>query len=164
MVEERGRACGFLAVRPGELIPPDSTDTGFQFGHSLVGTAHFEVVHFGFAFYGFKTYNVLVNPNNPLVRTVLTTMVESGDYYFFALDTSGSATVFRSAIGEADVAGLSTTLPRIRRSTTTEAQYERAVAAFEKNPQPPGVLLPWVCRDTSDALDLTTDRLDLTPT
>ncbi len=164
MVEERGRACGFLAVRPGEIIPPDSTDTGFQFGHSLVGTAHFEVVHFGFAFYGFKTYNVLVNPNNPLVRTVLTTMVESGDYYFFALDTSGSATVFRSAIGEADVAGLSTTLPRIRRSTTTEAQYQRAVTAFEKNLQPPGVLLPWVCRDTSDVLDLTTDRLDLTPT
>lgn len=163
MVEERGRACGFLAVRPDEVIPHDSTDAGFRFGHSLIGTAHFEVVHFAFEFYGFKTYNVLVNPNNTLVRAVLTTMVESGDYFFFALDASGDVTVFRSAIGEADVAGLTTTLPRLERSTTTESEYQRAVTAFETNPHPPGELLRWVCRETSAALDLTTDRLDLTP-
>ena len=51
------------------------------FGHSVLGNADFEVVHFAFHFYGFKTYNALVNPSNPLVRTVLTTMVESGDYF-----------------------------------------------------------------------------------
>src|SRR5262249_45864345 len=129
MVEERGRACGFLAMRPDEVIPPGITDAGFRFGHSLVGTSAFEVAHFAFEFYGFKTYNVLVNPNNSLVQTVLTTMVESGDYFFFALDTESSVTVFRSAIGEEDVAGLSMTLPRMRRSTTTEAQYQRAVAS-----------------------------------
>ena len=164
MVEERGRACGFLAVRPDEIIPPGITDAGFRFGHSLLGTTRFEVAHFAFEFYGFKTYNVLVNPNNPLVQRVLTTMVESGDYFFFALDTKSSVTVVRSAIGEEDIAGLSSTLPRIRRSTTTEAQYQRAVAAFEKHPQPPGILLQWVGRNNSDALDLTTDRLDLNPT
>jgi len=163
LVEEHQRPCGFLAMRPDELIPPGSMDSGFRFGHSLIGTARYEVAHFGFEFYGFKTYNVLVNPSNPLVQTVLTTMVESGDYFFFALDTQSSVTVFRSRIGEEDVAGLSTTLPRIQRSTTTEAQYQRAVAAFAKNSQPPGVLLSWVCREDSAALDLTTDRLDLTP-
>jgi len=163
MVEERGRACGFLAMRPDAMIPPGITDTGFRFGHSLIGTSAFEVAHFAFACYSFKTYNVLVNPNNPLVQTVLTTMVECGDYFFFALDTQSSVTVFRSAIGEADIAGLSSTLPRINHSTTTEAEYQRAVTSFQKNPQPPSVLLRWVCRETSAALDLTTDRLDLPP-
>ena len=34
------------------------------FGHSLLGTAAYEVIHFAFMFYGFVTYNVLINPNN----------------------------------------------------------------------------------------------------
>ena len=53
LVEERQRPCGFLAMRPDETIPPDSTEAGFRFGHSLVGTARYEVAHFGFEFYGF---------------------------------------------------------------------------------------------------------------
>jgi hypothetical protein len=163
MVEEHQRPCGFLAIRPDEVIPPDVTDAGFRFGHSLFGNADFAVVHFAFEFYNFKTYNVLVNPNNPVVQTVLTTMVESGDYFFFALSATGSATAFRSAIGQRDMAGLQDNLPRIQYRTTTEAQYQKAVAAFAKNPQPPGVLLQWVCRDRLDYLDLSTDRLDLTP-
>ena len=106
---------------------------------------------------------ILVNPNNPLVKAVLTTMVESGDYFFFVLDPPGGVTVFRSEIGQEDLAGLKTHLPRIRRSATTEAQYRKAVAVFEQAPEPPGVLAPWVCRDARDYLDLTGDRLELTP-
>jgi hypothetical protein len=34
---------------------------------------------------------------------------------------------------------------------------------FEKNPQPAGTLLNWVCRDNVEYLDLTKDRLELTP-
>jgi len=107
----------------------------------LLGNADVAVVQFVFAFYGFETYNVLVNPNNLLVQTVLTTMVHSADYVFFVLNTHGSATAFRSDIGQEDVAGLKTNLPRMQRSTTTETQYRNAVAFFEKNPQPVGELL-----------------------
>jgi len=163
LVEEHQRPCGFLAIRPDELIPASSADAGFQFGHTLFGTAAFEVVHFAFSFYDFKTYNVLVNPSNPLVRTVLTTMVESGDYYFFALSPQGEAVAFRSAIGQTSMAGLETNLPRIQRSTTTDAQYRTAVKAFERRPEPPGTLLSWVCRENSDAVDLVNDRFDLAP-
>jgi hypothetical protein len=119
-------------------------------------------VHFAFEFYGFQTYNVLVNPNNPIVQTVLATMVESGDYFFFAV-SDGSATAFRSEIGPTDLAGLKTNFPRIRRSATTDAQYRRAVASFGKNPDPPGAMLHWVCRDRDDYLDLTRDRFELAP-
>jgi hypothetical protein len=99
MVEEHGRACGFLAIRPPVIISPGPADRGFRFGHSLLGTNDFEVVQFAFHFYAWKTCNTLVNPSSPVVRTVLTTMVESGDYFFFAIG-AGSVTAFRSAIGQ----------------------------------------------------------------
>jgi hypothetical protein len=163
LVEERKRQYGFLTLRPGEIIPPAITNAGFRFGHSLLGTAASEVVHFAFALYGFKAYNVLVNPNNPLVQTVLTTMIESGDYFFFALDAHGGVTAFRSEIGQDNLAGLKTNLTRIRHSATTETQYRQAVSAFERNPQPAGAMLHWVCRDNAEYLDLTRDRLEFTP-
>jgi len=87
----------------------------------LLGTAEFEVIQFVFQFYGFETYNVLVNPNNHLVWRVLITMVESGDYFFFAISPNQSVTAFRSEIGQEKLAGLSTNLRQIERSTTTDA-------------------------------------------
>ena len=162
LVEERTRPCGFMALRPDEPLPPAISDAGFRFGHSLFGNADFEAVHFAFEFYGFKTYNVLVNPNNPIVQAVLATMVESGDYFFFAV-SDGSATAFRSEIGQVTWPG-SKPISRVsgarRRPTPSTV---RAVAPFEKNPDPPGTMLHWVCRDRPDYLDLTTDRFELVP-
>ncbi len=163
LIEERQHQGGFLVLRPPRAIPPDITNAGFRFGHALLGNADFAVVQFVFSFYGFETYNVLVNPNNLLVRTVLSLMVENGDYFFFVLNADGSATAFRSEIGQEDVAGLKSNLPRIQQSRTTESQYRRAVALFERRPDPAGALLPWVCRDKEAYLDLTTDRLALNP-
>ncbi len=81
LVEERKQPCGFLALRPAEVIPPEISGLGFNFGHALLGTTEFEVIQFVFHFYGFETYNMLVNPNNRLVKTVLTRMV--GSYTHF---------------------------------------------------------------------------------
>ena len=100
LVEERKQQCGFLTLRPDEVIPPEISAVGFNFGHALIGTAEFEVIQFVFHFYGFKTYNMLVNPNNRLVKKVLTRMVESGDYFFFAISPNQSVTAFRSEIGK----------------------------------------------------------------
>src|SRR4029077_18171002 len=82
LVEERKQLCGFLALRPAEVIPPEISGLGFNFGHALLGTTEFEVIQFVFHFNGFETYNMLVNPNNRLVKKMLTRMVESGDYFF----------------------------------------------------------------------------------
>jgi hypothetical protein len=41
-----------LALRPVDDIPQTLTRGGFNFGHSVRGTDDFEVVHFGFEFYG----------------------------------------------------------------------------------------------------------------
>ena len=163
MVEERKRQCAFVALRPDKFIPPDVCDLGFRFGHSLLGNASFEVVHFAFEFYGFATFNALVNPNNPLARAVVTAMVESGDYFFFALNSNGGVTAFRSEIAHGSLPSLESHLPRILHSQTTDEQYERAVAVFMRNPTPPGTLLRWVCRQDAEYLNLTEDRLELTP-
>jgi hypothetical protein len=163
LVEEQGRPCGFLALRPGEEIPPEAVEGGFAFGHSLYGGSRFEVLHFAFVFYGFQTYHVLLNPNNPLVRAVLDKMMEGEDYFFFALSENGHVTAFRTEIGQESLSQAKANLSRLRQSTTTESQYELARCSFEDNPEPEGVLLHWVCRDNIDYLDLSEDRLDLTP-
>jgi hypothetical protein len=164
MVEERKRQYGFLALRPDQAIPAAVANRGFKFGHALLGNAAFEVIQFAFEFYGFQTYNVLVNPNNLLVQAVLAHMIEGGDYFFFALNPNDSVTAFRAAIGQETLTGLKANLARIQHSATTERQYRQALAQFAANPEPPGILLQWICRDNIDYLDLTTDRMALTPT
>jgi hypothetical protein len=52
-------------------MPVTIADGGFQFGHVLVGTTAFEVLHMVFAFPGFQTSNVLIHPNHPLGPAVL---------------------------------------------------------------------------------------------
>ena len=78
-------------------------------------------------------------------------------------DDCPCVTAFRSEIGRGNLAGLRTNLRQIRGSTTTDAQYQGALARFRKHPDPPGQVLNWVCRDNVDYLDLTQDRLEMNP-
>jgi len=163
LIEEGQRQYGLLALRPGEEIPAQVTALGFNFGHALLGNATFEVIQFVFQFYGFQTYNVLVNPNNPLVQAVLGQMLESSNYFFLALDPTDGVTAFRAEIGQETLIGLKANLTRIRQSTTSEGQYRQGLAQFKTNPEPAGVLLDWVCRHDLAYLDLSRDRLLLRP-
>ena len=43
-----------------------------------------------------------------------------------------------------------------------DARYEGTVA-FTRNPTPAGTLLRWVCQNDAEYLNLTEDRLELTP-
>jgi hypothetical protein len=163
MVEERQRLCGMLALRLDQEMPAAIADSGFEFGHALFGTTAFAVLHLVFAFPGFQIYNVLINPNNPLVQAVLRTMLDDGDYFFFALNTQGQVTAFRADIGVEGLAVLRANRTRLQQATTTEAQYQQALTSFAAHPDPAGILLPWVCRDTVASVDLTTNRIALTP-
>lgn len=163
MIEERKQELGLLALRPRNIIPPEVMEPGFDFGHSLLGNDHFEVVHFAFEFYGFRTYNVLLNPNNPLVQAVLETMIESGEYFFLAIMPDQGVTAFRSEIGVENLEGLKDNLARIRSSTTNDVQYQKSLRLFQKHPFPPGQLLTWVCRDNVAYLDIESDRFEMTP-
>lgn len=163
LVEVGDVRCALIALRPEEALPRSVTAGGFRFGHSLLGTAAWEVVHFAFEFYGFETYNALINPSDPVARLILETMVRTGDYFFFAPSSDRSTTAFRSSIGTDNLAGLKANMDRIGVSTTSEAQYRLAVSQFEMRQEPPGKLLTWVCRGNIDHLDLVRDRLVLNP-
>ena len=134
----------------------------FEFGHTLFGTTTFVVLHFVVAFPRFQTYNVLINPTNLVVQAVLRTMLDDGDYFFFALQPQGQVTAFRRGeAGSDSLAVLRANRTRLQTSTTTDAQYQQALTSFAARPDPAGVLLPGVGRETVAALDLTTERLTL---
>jgi hypothetical protein len=163
-VEERGRPYGLLALRLDAPLPPAGANTGFRFGQSLLGTTGFEVLHFAFAFYDFTTYNVLMNPNNRLVQTVLATLLDQGEYFFFALTAAGGIIACRAKLGQDNLAGFRTHRSRLEQSRTVDGQYRHAVTTLAQHPDTAGTLLQWVCHETVASLDLRTDRLALTPT
>jgi hypothetical protein len=163
LVEEGSDPCALIALRLNQALPRAVSAAGFRFGTAVLGARQWEVVHFAFEFYGFATYNVLINPSDPVARSVLTSMVETGDYFFFALDSDRQATAFRSDLGAANLAGLKANLSRLQQSATTDAQYRQAVSQFERHPDPPGPLLRWVCRDSMDSLDPAQDPLIMNP-
>lgn len=164
MVEVEDQQYGFVALRPEPMIPLGVTDLGFNLGHTLFGDSEYEVIHLAFEFYGFQTFNVLINPNNAVAQAVLQHMIESGDYFFFAIDEeTGIATAFRSEIGDDTLLGLTENWERLQNSTTTEDQYHQVMLKFAANPHPRGIFLKWVCRDNIEYLDLSKDRMDLTP-
>ena len=163
MVEIEGSLSALIALRFNQPIPKSVTAGGFAFGHSMLGGNTWEVVHLAFQFYGFATYNALLNPSNPAARSVLTTMVQTGGYFVFALDSDRSTRAFRSDLARDTLDGLRSNMARIQVSTTTDAQYSSAVRQFAANPHPPGPLLNWVCRDQDSALERTEDRLALRP-
>src|SRR5207245_9954697 len=49
----------------------------------------------------------------------------------------------------------------LSRRTTTEEHYQQALTSFASHPDPAGILLPWVCRESVTAVDLTTHRMAL---
>ena len=127
LVEENGRQSGFVALHLDADIPSEVTARGFRLGHSLLGGDAFEVIHLAFAFYGFRTWNLLINPNNPLVQAVLTRMFEDEDYFFFALSRPDGRRPFAPrwdktcSFTSKRISRVSGIPPRPRRSTTWPA-------------------------------------------
>lgn len=162
-VMERGVKRGFIALRPEAPIPAVSTAQGFNFGHSVMAFGGKPILHFGFEFYGHATYHGLVPPNNPVVQAVIATMLETEDYFFFAINPDQSVTTFRSQLEYRDLAGLRTNQALYCAESCSSEQYEKGVNAFRKNPDLPGHVMEWVCRNNRDYLDLEKYPLELTP-
>jgi hypothetical protein len=164
VIEDRQQVLPLLALRPGVTLPNHITARGFEFGHSVLGDNDYEIVQFAFEFHGFATYHVLLNPNDPAVCEILRRMVEQRSYFIIAIDPDQLVTTFRADVGEATLAGLINHLPRLMRSTTSGACYNKVLAQFRRRPEPPGHVLEWVCHGDLSYLDLTKDRMELTPT
>lgn len=163
VIEERRRVLPLIAIRPHCPLPLAVTEQGFTFGHSVLGTSAYEVVHFAFTFRNVGNFNVLLNPSDPIVRDVLARMVKLGAFFVLAIDPRNAVTAFLADVGEVNLTGLIDHQPRLANSATTEAQYNYALAQFRIRPEPSGVVLDWVCRGDLGHLDLSKPRLELTP-
>lgn len=145
---------GFVGMRPGFPIPPAVTQSGFNLGHSIQGNGEEYVVHFAFEFYDHAVYNGLVNPDNVLIKSVLTKMLETKDYFFLAINPDNTVTAFRSQWETANLAGLRTNLANYSDRYCTPVYYEKAYRAYAKNPKPAGHVMEWVCRNNPDYLNM----------
>jgi hypothetical protein len=147
LVEAEGSQCAMIVLRLNQPLPKKISAAGFAFGHRFIAGGDWEVVHFGFEFYDFGTYHVLINPGDPVVRVLLRTMMEIGDYFIFALDSDRSTAAFRSDIAPDNLIWPELNMARIEGSTTTEALYEEAVSLFGECPdQRRHRPRPWPCR------------------
>jgi len=140
-VEDRKEKCGFIAVRPESPIPNQVTQKGMNFGHSVLGTSKYKVLHFGFEFYGHTTYHGLVPVGNPIIQAVISTMLDTQDYFFFVINTDQTVTAFRSQFEAHDLAGLRTNQEEFGDDRCSLEQYERAVETFTKKPDSPGTVM-----------------------
>ena len=163
VVDDGSATYPFLALRPVDEIPQDVTHGGFNFGHSVLGTSEYEIVHFAFEFYRYRTFNTLVNPSDPVTKTVLAMMIEKKEYFFFAINPSGAVVAFKSEVGEYQLDGIISNLPRLMNSKTTDEQYDAALTKFSDNPRPMGPMLHWVCRKNEKYLDLSDEIIELNP-
>jgi len=162
-VKDRQDNCGFIAVRPENPIPNQVTQQGMNFGHSVLGTSQYKVLHFGFEFYGHATYHGLVPVGNPIIQAVISTMLDTQDYFFFAINPDQTVTAFRSQFETHNLSGLRTNQEQFGDGRCSLEQYENAVRTFTNNPDPPGKVMTWVCRNNWDYLDLKKYPLDLNP-
>ncbi|PHM70003.1 hypothetical protein [Xenorhabdus kozodoii] len=162
-VEDRKEKRGFIAIRPEIPIPNHITQQGMNFGHSVLGTSQYKVLHFGFKFYGNATYHGLVPAGNPIIQAVISTMLDTQDYFFFAINPDQTVTAFRSQFEVSNLAGLRANQILLGDDSCSLEQYESAVELFTKKPDPPGTVMTWVCRNNWDYLDLKKYPLDLNP-
>jgi hypothetical protein len=163
LVEENNKKTGFLIMRPDKPIPSNIANQGFAFGHCLYGNSDITTIQFSFKFYDFKTYDVLVNPNNYMVKTVLNIMTENKDYFFFVLNPDNKAITFRSVMETENLAGLKDNMPKIMGANTTDDEYNKISEAFKKNSASRENILNWVCRNNIYYLDLSEDRIEINP-
>ena len=162
-VREQNKDLAFIALRPGVQIPKSSSGQGFSFGSGVFGGSDYPLFHFAFHFYDFATFNALVNPDNPIARKVLARMVETGDCFFFALDSKNSLTAFRSGFASSSQSDLRDNLDQYGAVAIDDQAYDVACRAFQRAPEPPGTFLTWVCNDQPDYLDVGAKPLDLSP-
>jgi len=80
-----------------------------------------------------------------------------------AADPDQHVTAFKAGVGEVTLSGLMDHYPRIARSITSRATYGRVLAQFRRRTQPSGQMLNCACRSELSYLDLTTDRMELSP-
>lgn len=161
LVEEAGQTRGFVAARTRERLPAHTAQSGFDLGYELLGNDRYQLMHFVLRFQDLPPYDILLNPNNPVVRKVVDVMRETAQYFFFMVETHGMV-AFHQTMDRAGLEWFHRYGSVVHTATTTPQDYERALQRFTADERlRHGRLLDWVCRDDTASLDLREDRLEV---
>ncbi|PHM50530.1 hypothetical protein [Xenorhabdus miraniensis] len=71
--------------------------------------------------------------------------------------------VYLAQLQSGDLSGLKRNQQLFGDARCTPEEYNKVVETFTRNPEPPGKVMKWVCRNNWDYLDLKTYPLELTP-
>lgn len=102
----RGHTFGVLAIQPSDEFPDNTSSEDFELGHSLLGSADYEVVYFAFDFPSATT--VLVQPAQPFGQSH-GRLVQRDHYFILVIRPNNGVTVFRAGGDSDDLAGLKET-------------------------------------------------------
>lgn len=156
LAEINGQRLGLMTLKPDRDIPPEMLAQGMDVGHSLLGTGNSVLCRFAFRFAGFACFTALINPANPIMRAILATMAETGDYLFLCMGPNQIATAFRPGPDNFDILDFRAKLPAMLNSAATNIDYLEWHRTLLRNPDPVNSeMVTWVCRDNPDYLDLT---------
>ncbi len=161
LVEEAGQPRGFVAARTNESLPMHTAQSGFEFGFELLGNDRYQLIHFVLQFQGLQSYDILLNPNNPLVRKVVDVMRETAQYFFFVFDEGGMV-AFQQTMNRQNLDWFNSYGNVVHTAATTSQDYERGLQHVTKDDSLlHGGLLEWVCRDDMAFLDLRENRFEV---
>lgn len=159
LVESLGQELGFMAVKLTDPLPPQVANSGFDFGFEVLGNERYQLLHFVLNVKGIDPYDIIVNPNNPVVRKVMETMRETRQYFFLFVE-EGSLAAFHNDMGPDNVEWFRNYGDVIYTATTSDADYSTSLQRIKtKEGMLHGRLLDWVCRDDMEAINLETNRL-----
>ena len=161
LVEQAGQTRGFVAARINESLPLLATESGFDFGFELLGNERYQLIHFILTFPELQPYDIILNPNNPLVRKVVEVMRETAQYFFFVFE-EGEIRAFHQTMDRQNLEWFNTYGGVVHTATTTPEEYERALRRFRPDDSfLHGRLLDWVCREDTAFLDLQKNRREV---
>jgi hypothetical protein len=158
IIEIAGQQKGFLAFKPDKAFSASTGQNGFDLGSELLGTDKVAVLHLILKFDSMHVYDVLLNLNSPVVKTVLKVWEKTGNYFFFAFRESGF-TAFEQTLGEAwyrdNYFGMAET------AINTRSQYEDSVNAIKKTDMLYGTYIDLIFQDEVGFLNLTENRFEV---
>lgn len=163
LVEQARQSCGFVAVRTNESLPPQAAQAGFDFAFEVLGNDRYQLLHFVLDLPGRQPYDIILNPNNAVVRKVVDVMRETAQYFFFVFGDGGEMTAFREKMSAENLDWFNKYGGVVHTATTTGGQYEKALQRTSTAGRGllHGRLLHWVCRDDMALLNLQEHRFEM---
>ena len=158
IVEIRGEKKGFLAINT-EPLADSTTQNGFDLGIQFLGKTDFLTLHLILNFNQDCIFDVLLNLNAEVSKSVLRLWEQTGDYFFFLINNGGGLTAFSQDISSAWYDNKYFDI--IAKAKNSKSQYDKAVKDFKNKNMGHGMFLDYIYQNNIEYLDLEENRFEV---